>query len=136
MLNASRRQTQLLQSAVDIFPLLLAGLALGQVQLGDELAEPLKRDGFAVVVEILDNLLLILRVTFFHDGLPTGIRALFCRDRTGSPAGVALHRRMGVLHCNYRGRERPSSLYFFLKFVSRLGSITCSCQVPQREQRN
>ena len=40
----------------------LAGLALGQIELGHQLAEPLERNRIAVVVVILDDLLLILRV--------------------------------------------------------------------------
>ena len=62
----SCRQAELFQHALDVLPLPLAGLALGQVQLGHQLAEPLQRDRIAVLVVILDDLLLMLRVILVH----------------------------------------------------------------------
>src|SRR5262249_18461416 len=54
-------QLQLLERARDALPLLFASLALGQVQVGDQLAEPLQRNRVAVLVVILDDLFLVLR---------------------------------------------------------------------------
>ena len=52
---------QLFERRADVLPLPLAGLALGQIQLGDQLAQPLQRDRLAVLVVVLDDLLLVLR---------------------------------------------------------------------------
>ena len=46
--------------------------ALGQVQLGHQLAEPLQRDRLAVLVVVLDDLLLVLRVFLVHGGFRRG----------------------------------------------------------------
>ena len=43
-----------------------AGLALGQVEFGDQLAQPLQRDGVAVFVVVFDDLLLMLGIVFGH----------------------------------------------------------------------
>ena len=64
------RQAEFFQCADDVLPLPLAALALGQVQLGHQLAEPLQRDRLAVLVVVLDDLLLVFRVFLVHAVLP------------------------------------------------------------------
>ena len=55
-----------------LFPVLFAFLAFGQVQLGDELLRALQRDTFTVFVKVFDDVLLVSRVFSHGVGLDRG----------------------------------------------------------------
>ncbi len=51
---------QFLQVADDHFPLLLPFFALGEVEFGHQLLQPLQRDRLAILVVVFDDILLVL----------------------------------------------------------------------------
>ena len=70
MVDAVLAQAQFFQRGDGLLPLGFPRFPLGQIEICNQFAEPLKRDCPPVIVVVFDNLLLIFGITFVHVDFP------------------------------------------------------------------